>query len=117
MRYKHFEKEEFACPCCGENKISSKLVGYLDRARELSGVPFVVTSGYRCEKHNEEVGGVPGSSHTKGLAADIAVPNNEVRYWVLEALFTVGFKRIGVGDEFVHVDIDDTKKQFTTWLY
>ena len=31
-----------------------------------------VNSGYSCEKHNPKVGGVKGSFHTKGLAADLS---------------------------------------------
>ena len=40
--------------------------------REALGVPVHVNSGCRCEKHNAKVGGVKGSNHTKGLAADLS---------------------------------------------
>lgn len=32
-----------------------------------------VTSGYRCDKLNEKVGGVKGSQHTKGQAVDLVI--------------------------------------------
>ncbi len=40
--------------------------------RDELGVPVKVNSGYRCEKHNARVGGVKGSFHTKGTAADLS---------------------------------------------
>lgn len=39
--------------------------------------PIVVSSGFRSEKVNSLVGGVPGSQHTKGEAADIVVGTPE----------------------------------------
>lgn len=43
----------------------------LDPLREAWGGPIIVTSGYRCGKLNKAVGGVKGSQHTLGQAADI----------------------------------------------
>ena len=45
----------------------------LDPLRRLYGKPIVITSGYRCQKLNDLVGGVKNSWHTKGNAADIHV--------------------------------------------
>lgn len=56
-----------------DNSIPQK---YLDNAQELLnglqvirdalGKPIQITSGYRCERLNKLVGGVPNSSHLKG---------------------------------------------------
>lgn len=43
----------------------------LDPLREKYGKPIIVTSGYRCAALNKCVGGVTGSQHRKGEAADI----------------------------------------------
>lgn len=43
----------------------------LDPLREAYGKPIIVTSGYRCEKLNRDVGGAASSQHVKGEAADI----------------------------------------------
>lgn len=43
----------------------------LDPLRERYGKPIIVTSGYRCAALNKCVGGVTGSQHRKGEAADI----------------------------------------------
>lgn len=45
----------------------------LDPLRRLYGKPIIITSGYRCQKLNDLVGGVKNSWHTKGNAADIHV--------------------------------------------
>ena len=47
----------------------------LEPLRKLYGKPVVVTSGYRSEEVNRLVGGVPGSQHTRGGAADCYVPD------------------------------------------
>ena len=117
MSYKYFKKEEFACPCCGRNEIKDEFLAKLDEAREIAGVPFVITSGYRCSKHNKEVGGSPTSSHLKGLAADIKTTSSKQRYKILNALLKVGFKRIGIGQNFIHVDLDTEKVQEVAWDY
>lgn len=43
----------------------------LDPLREKWKMPIKVTSGYRCKKLNDAVGGVKSSQHLKGQAADI----------------------------------------------
>jgi uncharacterized protein YcbK (DUF882 family) len=43
----------------------------------MLGRPMVLTSGYRCRKHNAAVGGAANSLHCLGLAADILVPAAE----------------------------------------
>ena len=48
----------------------------LDPIREKFGKPITVTSGYRCEKLNKEVGGVPNSDHKFGYAADLVGDTN-----------------------------------------
>lgn len=119
---KYFKRSEFACKCgCGYNDISPELVAKLDAAREEAGVPFVVTSGCRCATHNKRVGGVhnetdpnKSSSHTKGFAADIAAVGQN-RGKILAACEKY-FSRRGVGDSYVHVDIDPAKPD-AVWEY
>lgn len=69
---KNFKLSEFACKCCGENHIDQRVIELAQKLRDELNVPVLVTSGYRCKEHNARVGGVPGSYHTFGLAADLA---------------------------------------------
>ena len=94
-----------------------KFLVRLDWARSIAEIPFRITSGFRCPKHNKEIGGRPNSSHLRGLAADIACSNSEERYKIINALIMVGFKRIGIADSFIHVDYDLTKPQGVIWVY
>lgn len=45
-------------------------VELLEPIRESSGLPVLVTSGYRTQAHNAAVGGASGSDHLTGSAAD-----------------------------------------------
>lgn len=68
---KHFELEEFQCKCCGAGFPAVKLVFFLENLRRAFDFPIRVNSGFRCEKHNAEVGGAKKSRHLLGCAADI----------------------------------------------
>lgn len=59
---KYFKASEFECPCCKKTAPSRRLVGILDAARAQLG-PLRINSGYRCPKHNQEVGGKKQSLH------------------------------------------------------
>lgn len=43
---------------------------WLQKARDVLGVPLRVTSGFRSWAHNTAIGGSPTSDHPNGLAAD-----------------------------------------------
>jgi len=115
--FDYFKIEEFACSCCGKNEIDPQFVKKLDDARRLAKIPFIITSGYRCEKHNKEVGGKPNSSHLSGLAADISCQTSTSRYLIVSALIRAGFNRIGIAKDFIHCDIDKDKPQEVIWVY
>jgi hypothetical protein len=89
----------------------------LDDARDVAGIPFKVTSGCRCASHNLDEGGRKNSSHTKGLAVDIAADNSRARWLILDAMIKCGFKRIGIAKTFIHADKDKTKSAEVVWLY
>mgnify|MGYP003651097709 CR=1 FL=1 len=89
----------------------------LDNARDIADIPFAINSGYRTKEHNAKVGGVEGSSHTKGLACDIACSNSIARFLIINALLEAGFTRIGIANNFIHVDSDCEKSQDVIWTY
>lgn len=75
---RHFKKKEFTCKCgCGLNNIDLNLVKILDEIREYFDSALIVTSACRCTKHNLAVGGVQGSRHKLGKAADFKVKGVE----------------------------------------
>ena len=100
-----------------EENMDVDFLAKLDEAREYAGIPFVINSAYRSPEHNAKVGGKPTSSHLKGLAVDIKAKDSTTRGLILDALRVVGFTRIGIGNTFIHVDLDTEKAQNKTWLY
>ena len=97
-------------------KMDKEFLFKLDEARMYAQTPFKITSGYRSEAHNKKVGGVKGSSHTKGVAGDIAVNSGLQRSAIVVGLIKAGFTRLGIAKTFVHVDLDKEKQQ-SIWLY
>ena len=71
---KHFDASEFVCHCCGRGSVDKRLIELLEELRAKAGSPIHINCGYRCPKHNAEVGGVPNSQHALGTAADIFIP-------------------------------------------
>ena len=51
--------------------LESLVLNVLEPIREKWQSPSYITSGYRCPALNRKVGGVEGSYHTRGMAADI----------------------------------------------
>ena len=112
---KYFKMKEFEChdgcemPASVRENIEALVEAVLDPARERLGKAIRVNSGYRCPKHNLKVGGVAGSQHMKGEAADV-VPgeSGKVTDESLERLVRI-IKELGVFDQmivypsFVHV--------------
>jgi hypothetical protein len=107
--YKYFKEDEIV-------GLKPELVKMLDEARDIAGIPFVITSGLRTSEKNESVGGVDNSSHTKGLGVDLRCNNSANRYTMVRSLMAVGFNRIGVYKAHIHADCDKTLPQNVIWV-
>ena len=111
----HFSKAELACHCCGELKVDSRLIDALEQLRTLAGKEIIVHDGYRCAAHNQKVGGVPGSEHTLGVAADVAIPGLSLQQMFELALQVPMFFNGGIGvydSDFLHLD---TRSRQARW--
>ena len=72
----HFKLKEFKCKC--GNHYCSGYPAYLDenlllnleKVREITGSPIIISSGIRCKIHNKNVGGTSSSRHLIGKACD-----------------------------------------------
>ena len=108
---KNFKVSEFACKHCGENNISQDVIDMAQIIRDELGVPVKVNSGYRCTEHNKKVGGVKGSRHTLGHAADLSCSAGaKTMYAAIKKLHQEGkLPMLGYCiryPSFCHVDID-----------
>jgi len=121
---KYFKPEEFACKCgCGTQAMRPTFVDKLDYARGKAQVPFVVNSGARCEQHNKDEGGNTESEHLLNAegyaeAVDISTKTSHVRWKVVTSAIAAGIRRIGIGDNFVHLgDRLGHKPHPVMWIY
>ena len=82
------------------------LTGYMDKVRELFGVPISPTSVYRCERLNSHprVNGSKTSVHMSGLAADFNVKGFSVRQVIGEIV------RAGI-------DFDQLIDEYNSWVH
>lgn len=69
-KFKYFNRREFTCRCCGQLPPTAEehyyymVFYFLESFRKWVDRPIIIYSGYRCPKHNREVGGVARSYHT-----------------------------------------------------
>ncbi len=92
-KVKYFGRAEFRCNCGGKYcggfpaEPDPVLVKVADRVREHFGAAAIISSGVRCQTHNANVGGVPGSRHLYGKAMDFRISGKkaaEVLEYVLK---------------------------------
>lgn len=112
-----FDIGEFDCPCCGKNKMNRVFLWKLQQCRTEAKIPFIITSGYRCKKHNKVVGGKINSEHLTGEAADIVAANSFDRFKIIDAALKTGFRRIGIGEDFIHLGSSLYLPQQVIWVY
>ena len=105
----NFTEAEFRCRCCGElhsGGVPRQLIDILQDVRNHFGQPTMVNSGFRCVRHNRNVGGAANSQHTHGRAADIRVANVDAsrvqRYLREKYPRSLGIGSMGT---FTHVDV------------
>jgi len=112
----NYQAYGFDCGCgCGSSGadlIHEKLLELLDTARYNYGKPLSLSCAFRCDVHNQRVGGVVGSEHTKGLAADVVCPDDlsveDFACFLERCMDALGIQG-GVGrypdNGFVHIDV------------
>ncbi len=100
-----FSEKELACKCCGANGMKPVFLEMLDALRLAYNRPIILNSAFRCEKKNRETpGAAPDSQHLLGLAADISCVDSAERFLLVKLAFSLGFRGIEIGADWVHVD-------------
>lgn len=119
MEFKYFTDEEFrkATPSCSLSDMDENFMSKLDHARDIAGVPFIVSSAFRSEEYEKKKGRSGTSRHTLGIAIDIRCYDNALRFRIVNALLSVGFRRIGIASSFIHVDDGYPTSLPLIWLY
>ena len=105
-----FSNSEMRCNCgCGFVMWNERFMQKLLAARFYADIEFKINSWCRCIDHNRAEGGSDTSSHLNGQAVDIECISIANRYQVIKALIKVGFERIIIHPDFIHVDQDPVK--------
>lgn len=119
--YEYFTDAELTCKCgCGLMP-HRKSIERLYALRILLASPLIVTSGARCTKYNDEVGGAKSSAHLSGTAFDLCCTNKSIHllmeYDLIRLSIMVGFTGIGIANNrFLHVD-DLPRLSSAIWHY
>jgi len=116
----HFVAKEFECQCgCGKTIDNIELLDVLEDIRFHFNKPITITSGYRCEKHNREVGGSINSKHMEGIACDFKVRDVKSKE-VVSYLNLLYPNKYGIGiysrnnsTDRTHLDIRPTKARWS----
>jgi zinc D-Ala-D-Ala carboxypeptidase len=118
--FKHPEFDTPGSPGTGK-KMCPAFLYLLDAARAAYGKPMRITSGFRTKKYNQDLqrrgySAAKNSSHLFGCAVDVACADTEL-IEMLNAFWSVGFRRFGIMGGAVHVDSDAQKPRPTMWSY
>jgi len=119
----HFSTKELSCQCsytdCVEQRVSCHLIDKLEMIRIDVAEPLVITSAYRCTKHQEDIrnSGVSTvvakkSTHELGDAVDCR-PKSGMNS-AFEGICSSEFTSIGVAINFLHLD---TRVGYRRWKY
>lgn len=106
---KEFVSADFDCACerpeCDTTLIDEVLVEGLTQLSLVYPL-LIISSGHRCEKHNSEVGGAPGSFHVTGQAVDCHTPfaSTQALFKEAEAIKCFAEGGMGLYSTWIHLD-------------
>lgn len=113
---RHFTPKEVADSRTDEIRLWVPFGRKMDLLRSTHGQAIFVTSWYRDEDHDREIGGK--GNHCGGWAADIWSHN---KYKLLHDICAVQFAGVGIARSFFHVDDNrdyiDQEKRPALWTY
>lgn len=101
--------------------IKALVLNVLDPLRAMIARPVIVTSGYRCQRVNELVGGSKTSQHLSGKAADIRVRGYTPRqmnvvYQTIQMHFDFDQLIFYPSKNIIHVSWDGNKNRRESWV-
>ncbi len=119
---KNFKRYELECPCCHVLP-DMTIIRKLQLLRSQCNFPLRITSAYRCNKYNTEVGGSKYSAH-KLLgrligAFDIGLHERykHRRFKLYRLAMRLGFNMVELADKHMHIAIVPPKHCMYEKLY
>ena len=123
INLQYFNISEFdqpGLPGSGQKYMDLNLLILIDKMRHHSGIPYKITSAYRSQEYNDKLAkSSKNSAHIKGKAVDISAPTSKQKYLIIKSALNFGIERIGVGSNFIHIDIQEENEKPTKviWTY
>lgn len=116
---KYFSEREFqkCTPSCSLQDMKQEAMDKFDKAREIAGIPFVITCAYRSKEWDVSRGRSGEGAHPHGYALDIKCNSSVNRMKIIKALVAVNCRRFAIGRGFVHADFDPNLSQDIMWEY
>ena len=110
----NFTVGEFACRDGSDLiLIDTELVKILQKIRDRFDTAVTINSAYRTAAYNKKIGGVAGSQHTLGTAADITLGKIEPRTVAEYGEFLMPKSGgIGLYNGFVHIDVRKSRARW-----
>lgn len=111
----NFKVSEFACKDGSDAVlVAPRLVMVLQTIRDHFGAAVTINSGYRTPQYNTKVGGVAQSQHCYGTAADITVKGQTPEAVAAYARTIMpDWGGVGIYKSFTHIDVRETKADWT----
>mgnify|MGYP003662132599 CR=1 FL=1 len=107
---------EFKCKCsygdCTRTLILDATLRSFELTRKAYKKPIMVTSGFRCQKHNKDIGGKDFSHHKVGAAIDLTLygPFLKEELDLLDNYARLYFDIVLRYDSFIHChNLDDSR--------
>lgn len=106
---RYFSEQEFRkCdPPCDRESMDQDFLDMMDDIRRRARIPLVINCAYRSRAYDIAKGRSGNSAHTFGLAVDIRCNTSQNRLKIVKAALECGITRIGIGKNFVHIDMGE----------
>ena len=116
-RWPNFSPAEMSCTHCGQLLVDPFALDNLQKVRTIYAAPIYIASAYRCEEHNDIIGGSPNSAHLRGRGYDPKRPRSGKQlYALLDAIWQVKPLGFGMGANKLHIDWD-FELGHRVWMY
>ena len=121
----NFSTAEMACTCCHKSDMDEEFMRVLQSIRDEIQRPLKISSGYRCEKRNQQVSSTgKNGPHTFAKAADVLISGAAaMRLYDIarkHGVSGIGMSQKGVHSKrFVHLDTltPEEGPRPTIWTY
>ena len=110
---KYFKPNEFS----HAETIDPMLAKQLDEMRSIYNAPIYITGSYRDSTDGPRTSAHTIGSHGFWQAVDIRCSDSEGRFLLVSAAYLAGFRRIGVYDRHIHIDVaEEGFDQDVMWM-